>query len=160
MKDDVLHAIECDCQECLDKWVKVEAIPQAIKAKPIRLCVECGKQHDTGVENKLTGEFNRIEKCIDCLMSKCSFNIDLRQIILDDQPMTYDEMQTKLGETVLNVLQTEYGTTGNIGFSQGKMCDSEGKEMDIKCKCGNDATSVMMGRESYMGLCNKCQFGE
>lgn len=24
MKNEVLHAIECDCQECLDKWEKIE----------------------------------------------------------------------------------------------------------------------------------------
>lgn len=132
-----------------------------MKAKPIRLCVECGKQHDTGVENKLTGEFNRVEKCIDCLMSKFSFKFESRPITLGDvSHLSYDEMQTQLGETVLNVLKTKYGSSSPIEFANAKMCDSQNNEMDIKCKCGNDATSVMMGRESYMGLCNKCQFGE
>lgn len=132
-----------------------------MQAKPIRLCVECGKQHDTGIENTLTGEFNRIDKCINCLMSKCSFKFETRQITLDDlKPMTYDEMQQELGETVLNVLQTEYGTTGNNGFASVTMHDSDGQEMDVKCKCGNTATSIMMGKESYLGLCNVCQFGQ
>lgn len=132
-----------------------------MKAKPIRLCVECGKQHDTGVENKLTGDFNRIGKCIDCLISKCSFKFESRQITLDDlQPMTYDEMQVELGKTVCNVLQAEYGSTGPIGFANATMCDADGNAMEIKCKCGNEASSVIMGKESYMGLCNKCQYGE
>lgn len=133
-----------------------------MKEKPIRLCIECGKQHDTGVENKMTGEFNRIDKCIDCLMSKCSFKFETRQITLDDlEPkMTYAEMQLELGKTVLNVLQTEYDTPGNIGFVNPTIHDSSGEEMDIRCKCGNEATSIIMGKESYLGLCNKCQYGE
>jgi hypothetical protein len=135
-----------------------------MEAKVIRFCVECGKQHDTGVENRMTGEFNRIEKCVDCLMSKCSFKFETRQITLQDldevAPKSYDEMQRELGETMLNILQTEYGTTQKVGVGQCVMCDAEGKEMDIKCKCGNDATSVMVGQHAYMGLCNTCQYGD
>jgi len=26
MKDDVLHAFECECQKCLDEWEKLEKI--------------------------------------------------------------------------------------------------------------------------------------
>ncbi len=55
-------SIECDkCDKC----------GLCMQIKQIRLCVECGKQHDTGVENKSEGTFERIDKCIDCLMSKC-----------------------------------------------------------------------------------------
>lgn len=33
-----------------------------------RKCVECGKTHDTIVENTMTGErIKEIEKCVDCL---------------------------------------------------------------------------------------------
>lgn len=133
-----------------------------MKAKVIRYCVTCNKEHDTGIENRITGEFNRIDECIDCLMSKCTFNFEHRQITLEDlEPkMTYEEMQINLGKMLLNVLQSEYGTCRNVGFAQGKLCDAEGNKMDIKCKCGNPATSVMMERESYMGLCNTCQYGD
>jgi hypothetical protein len=79
--------------------------------KVIRLCVECGKRHDTGIENKITGEFNRIEKCIDCLMSKCSFKFETHQITLDEvKNKTIDEMHTELGETLLDILQRSYGS--------------------------------------------------
>ena len=132
-----------------------------MKEKPIRLCVECGKQHDTGVENKITGDFNRIDECIDCLMGKCSFNFESKQITLDDvNHMTCDEMQFELVKTVCNILQEKYGYTSPIGFSNATMCDADGNAMEIKCKCGNEASSVIMGKESYMGLCNKCQYGE
>lgn len=40
------------------------------------------------------------------------------------------------------------------------MCDAGGNAMEIKCKCGNEASSVIMSKESYIGLCNKCQYGE
>jgi hypothetical protein len=84
-----------------------------MKAKPIRLCIECGKQHDTGVENKLTGEFNRVDKCIYCLMSKCSFKFESRQITLDDlKPMNYDQMQYEFGKIVCKILKAEYSTNG------------------------------------------------
>jgi len=83
--------------------------------KVIRLCVECGKRHDTGIENKITGEFNRIEKCIDCLMSKCSFKFETHQITLDDiEEKTIDEMHTELGETLLDILRRNYGTHNEI----------------------------------------------
>lgn len=69
-----------------------------MKAKLIRLCVDCGKQHDTGIENKITNDFERLDKCIDCLMSKCSFKFESDQINLDDLK-TYDEMKNKLSLT-------------------------------------------------------------
>lgn len=72
----------------------------------IRLCVECGKHHDTGVEDRITGTFDRIDKCIDCLMSKCSFKFEETQVTLDEtKNMTYDEMQRHLGETLLKLIQ-------------------------------------------------------
>lgn len=29
----ILHAIECECQECLDKWKKIESIEKKIGGK-------------------------------------------------------------------------------------------------------------------------------
>lgn len=37
-----------------------------------RKCIECGKRHDTIAEDTRTGErLSEIDKCNDCLMSKC-----------------------------------------------------------------------------------------
>jgi hypothetical protein len=57
-------------------------------------------------------------------------------------------------------IQEEWGSSHPISFAKATLCDAEGNDMQIKCKCGNEATSVVMGKESYMGLCNKCQYGE
>jgi len=82
-----------------------------MEAKIIRLCVECRKQHDTGIENRLTGEFEPIEKCIDCLMSKCSFEFEKKQIRLDDVvPVSYDQMQKQICESMLKIMKREYGS--------------------------------------------------
>lgn len=82
-----------------------------MKAKQIRLCIECGKQHDTGVEDKTTGAFDRIDKCIDCLMSKCSFKFKEKQVTLENtEQMTYDEMQEQLGKNMIELLRDKYGT--------------------------------------------------
>lgn len=53
-----------------------------IKEKKVRFCTECGKQHNTGIENRITGDFNHIDKYIDCLMSKCSFKLETTQFFL------------------------------------------------------------------------------
>ena len=53
-----------------------------MKVKQIRLCSECGKSHDTGVEDKEAGTFKPIDKCIDCLMSKCEFKFQEKEIML------------------------------------------------------------------------------
>lgn len=54
------------------------------KGKKVRFCIECGGQHDTGVENTLTGDFQQIDKCRDCLLSKCSFTLEKTHITLDE----------------------------------------------------------------------------
>lgn len=37
-----------------------------------RICIECGKIHDTGVQNTETGEMtHRTKKCYDCIMKNC-----------------------------------------------------------------------------------------
>ena len=55
-----------------------------MKDKNIRICVECGKERDTGIENRLSVNFNRIDKCMDCLISKCSFKFATTRITLDE----------------------------------------------------------------------------
>ncbi len=51
-----------------------------------RKCIECGKMHDTIVENTRTGErLSEIEKCKDCLMSGCIFNWRTDQIQLNSE---------------------------------------------------------------------------
>lgn len=79
---------------------------EKIKVAFTRNCIECGKLHDTGVENRIEGTFERIDKCIDCLMSKCSFNFDSNQVNLDEtKEMSYEEMQRHLGETLLKLIE-------------------------------------------------------
>lgn len=73
-----------------------------------RSCTECGKSHNTGVEKKTEkNTFEPIDKCIDCLMSKCSFNWEKKQIILseDTENMTPNEMSETLIETQKNILK-------------------------------------------------------
>lgn len=51
MKNDALHAIECDCQECLDKWEKVEKPnhqEKPIKDYSLREMIEMAKQTEYG----------------------------------------------------------------------------------------------------------------
>lgn len=44
----ILHAIECECQECLDKWKKIESIEKKIgrKKKQPTLGEEAEKDKD------------------------------------------------------------------------------------------------------------------
>lgn len=126
-----------------------------MEVKHIRLCIECGKGHNTGIEDRMEGTFEPVDTCIDCLMGKCSFKFDDKQVTLDEaESMTYDEMQTKLGETVLGVLRAEYGTVGNVAFAECKLCNADGEE--VMCKCGKPAGSAFIGRESYVARCNDC----
>lgn len=49
-----------------------------------RLCISCGKAHNTVIENTENGDIiEEIDKCIDCLMSKCSFKFDNTQTVLN-----------------------------------------------------------------------------
>jgi len=60
-----------------------------------RKCIECGKQHDTIVEDMRTGErLKEIDKCKDCLFKNCfvewggtlrSFTSDCRNVNIADE---------------------------------------------------------------------------
>jgi len=57
----------------------------------------------------------------------------------------------------------EYATTGNIRFpdtSSVKIYDADGNESVILCKCGKEATTIIMGKETFMGICSECQHGK
>jgi hypothetical protein len=78
-----------------------------------RKCVECGKQHDTIVEDTRTGErLSEIDKCKDCLMSGCKFNFRTDQVELKSEwggtarCMTSDGRNVNMAEE-LNRLERE-----------------------------------------------------
>lgn len=86
-----------------------------MKVVPVRHCVECGKQHNSGIEDRMEGTFEPIDTCIDCLMGKCSFKFEKEQIILseDFHNTTPDEMQTELSKTLIEILQKTYWNPPN-----------------------------------------------
>jgi len=51
-----------------------------------RKCIECGKMHDTGLQDMKTGEMiERFDKCYDCFMKNAySFKEITEQVVLDD----------------------------------------------------------------------------
>lgn len=53
--------------------------------------------------------------------------------------------------------QTEYG--GTCHFSSPKLCDAQGKEMNLTCSYGKPAESVIIGKESFMARCCECLYG-
>lgn len=66
------------------------------------------------MELRIEGTFEPIETCIDCLMGKCSFNFDKAQVTLDDiEHKTYEEIQTELGETLIDILKKTYWNPSN-----------------------------------------------
>lgn len=80
-----------------------------VKAKIIRHCIECGKQHNTGIEDRMEGTFEPVDTCVDCLMGKCSFNFEKTQVTLDEaKGLTYDEYHQMLGEKLVEILQKTY----------------------------------------------------
>lgn len=120
-----------------------------------RECKTCGKPHNSGIDNRETGEFTPIEECVDCLMGKCGFQPLEGPIVLsDDVNMSIAEMQRKLGETECKVLQAEYGSVGNVNFADARLCNADGEE--ILCKCGKPSGMAIIGRESYVARCNEC----
>lgn len=126
-----------------------------MEAKHIRLCVECGKVHNTGIEDRMQGIFDPIDTCIDCLMGKCSFKFEEKQVTLEEaKSMTYDEMHEQMGKIVLGVLKAKYGTVGNVAFAECKMCNADGEE--VMCQCGKPASRTFIGRESYVARYNYC----
>ena len=85
-----------------------------MKTNLIRHCIECGKQHNTGIEDRMEGTFEPVDTCIDCLMGKCSMNFQKNNITLDEtQGMTYDEYHRVLGETMLEILSKTYWNPPN-----------------------------------------------
>lgn len=78
-----------------------------------RKCIQCGKMHDTIVEDTRTGErLSEIDKCKDCLMSGCSFNWNRKQVQLQTEwggiarCMTSDGRNVNMAEE-LNRLEKE-----------------------------------------------------
>ncbi len=68
------------CDLCSKRMIDCECI-----SYPSRKCIECGKMHDTVIQNNFTGErLNELETCRDCIMSKCSFNPIKTHITLED----------------------------------------------------------------------------
>lgn len=109
MSDNILHAGDCLCMQCAEKWENVSDNLLNISARSVRHCVECVKQHDTVLENRLEGSFERVDKCIDCLLSKCSFKFEKRHISLEDiNDLTYEEMQNELGKTLVKIIAKLY----------------------------------------------------
>lgn len=58
----ILHAIECECQECLDKWKKIESIEKKIggKKKKPALGEKTKKPKDRRKNEKDTGKITEI----------------------------------------------------------------------------------------------------
>jgi hypothetical protein len=76
-----------------------------------RFCNQCGKEHNTCIEDRIVGTFEPIDTCIDCLMSKYSFKFEQKQITLEDtESLTYEDMHVELGKTIIGILQ------GNLGI--------------------------------------------
>ena len=38
--------------------------------------------------------------------------------------------------------------------------NQEGERLDPKCKCGNSASSCIIGENAYMYQCNTCAYGD
>ena len=75
------------CDDCKKRMIHCECI-----VYPSRKCVECGKMHDTVVQDTFSGErLEELDKCRDCIMSKCTFNPIKTQITLEDLPSSIDE---------------------------------------------------------------------
>ena len=74
------------CDTCSKRMIDCECI-----IYPGRKCIECGKMHDTVVQNSYTGEREEeLDKCYQCIMSKCTFNPIKTHITLEDLPSSID----------------------------------------------------------------------
>lgn len=60
----------------------------------------------------------------------------------------------------MNNDEVEFGSDFemNLNFTVN-LYDSKGNIIEQKCKCGNEATTFLIGKEAYMGLCQQCAFG-
>jgi hypothetical protein len=57
---------------------------EVIMAPESRICISCGKKHNTGLENTHTGDFKPWDKCYDCVMSNgYHWNITKEQVVLN-----------------------------------------------------------------------------
>ncbi len=80
------------CDQCAKRMVDCECV-----VYPARKCIECGKMHDTVVQNSYTRKrIKELEKCRDCIMSKCTFNPIKTHITLPDLPASIDEYHLTL----------------------------------------------------------------
>lgn len=55
------------------------------------------------------------------------------------------------------MIEAEYGTVGNVRFPNPDSCamhDSTGAI--IKCKCGKEAGSAIMGKSAFVAYCSEC----
>lgn len=51
-----------------------------------RLCIECGKQHNTVVQDSKTEKIQcYLDHCTDCLMSKTKINILKDQVVIEKE---------------------------------------------------------------------------
>lgn len=58
-------------------------------------------------------------------------------------------------------IKCEFGTTGNVRFlesSDVKTCDSDGNELDLRCKCGDKAAIHCYGVDEASHYCFKCAY--
>ena len=54
-------------------------------------------------------------------------------------------------------IQCEYGSVGNIGFTEAEMVDAAGNVVEIpRCEKCNDAMQIVIGREVFTWLCMNC----
>ena len=105
MSDNVLHAIECDCQECLDKWEKVERE----KMNDIQPNFALGKK--LGVAECVYGNIpdilNVIGRLLYCMKETNKLhNVQCEFFRIDFRPQCMDEQLTRefpMGALVLDM---------------------------------------------------------
>ena len=70
--------------------------------------------------------------------------------------MNWDGLEKKIINGKEYIL--EWGSSIPVHFAKATPCDTEGNAIDVKCKCGKEATSIIMGKESFQWLCSKCMY--
>lgn len=48
----------------------------------------------------------------------------------------------------------EFGCSENVRWGNGSLFLAD--NTPAKCKCGNEATGAIMGKEAYQAFCNEC----
>jgi len=80
------------CDDCKKRKIHCECT-----VYPSRECVNCGKMHDTVFQNSYTGErLEELDKCYECIMSKCRLNPIQTKIIQHYLPASIDEYHLTL----------------------------------------------------------------